>query len=532
MAGPPPQRPHEPVPGNPYAQPVTRPVTQPVPSPKRRTGAVAWVVVGAVIAAVGVGAGAYALLKEDDDRRSGGFRAPVARESGAPGEPSGSGERTDAPGRPEQPVRRVDVNAARKSGESKGWLDLNGVKLPGKGAMLGDLWTVDGGASGKGGALVVQALYDTVTAYRARDGAKAWTLRLPDKVCDTPVDTAPGGHVVVAYGNGSTSGSGKCNQLQQIDLRTGEKGWHRELKEHDLSDSTSTVHLAMTGSTVTVGQGDIAHGYRVSDGKRLFSSKRERVGACFLRDVAGGARLLYVESCAAGAPKAHGRVKNVDPSTGDVRWQYRTRNGWSVDKVYSVDPLVLAVRNKDDYDKWAVVSVDGRGRERAWIPLDRGPYAYEMCDGAGDAGEGVQNCPGGVVGDDSLYLSTEPKDGILGPNKLVAYDLATGKRRWAAAVRGRQLLPVRQAGDGKRSGVVVYVRAQHGKTGRTVRFPASGGAPDVLLRHSTPAQKWEADMFAGETLYGGGRIFVAPSRLGPEGLGGKKEQGRLVSFGR
>ncbi|QDQ12710.1 PQQ-binding-like beta-propeller repeat protein [Streptomyces spectabilis] len=524
MAGPPPQRPHEPVPGNPYATPA--------PAPKRRKGAVAWVVAGAMIAAAGVGAGAYALLKEDDGRRSGGFRAPIARDAGPPGEPSGSGERTDAPGGPDAPVRRVDVNAGRRPGESKGWLDLNGVKLPGKGAMLGDLWTVDGGGSGRTDKLVVQALYDTVTAYRVRDGGKAWTLRLPDKVCDTPVDTAPGGHVVLAYGNGTTSGSGKCNQLQQIDLRTGEKGWHRELKEHDLSDSTSSVHLAMTGATVTVGQGDIAHGYRVRDGKRLFSSKRERTGACFLRDVAGGARLLYVESCAAGAPKAHGLVKNVDPKTGDVRWRYRTRDGWSVDKVYSVDPLVLALRNKDDYDKWGVVSVDGKGRERAWIPLDKGPYAYDMCEGAGDAGEGVQNCPGGAVGDGSLYLSTEPKDGTLGPNRVVAFDLATGKRRWTAAVRGRQLTVVRQTGDGKRSGVVVYVRAQAGQTGRTVRFPAGGGAPEVLLRHSTPAQKWEAEMFAGETLYSGGRIFVAPSRLGPEGLGGKKEQGRLMSFGR
>ncbi|WP_172387398.1 PQQ-binding-like beta-propeller repeat protein [Streptomyces sp. MNP-20] len=523
MAGPPPQRPHEPVPGNPYVDPV--------PAPRRRGGATAWIVAGAVLAAVGAGAGAYALLKEDGGKGSGGFRAPLARDPGPSGEPSGSGERTDAPGGSGPPVRRIDVNAGAKPGESRGWLDLNGVRLPGKGAMLGDLWTVDGGAPGGSDALVVQALYDTVTGYRARDGKKAWTLRLPDRVCDTPVDSA-GGHVVVAYGDGTTSGSGKCNQLQQIDLRTGEKGWHRELKEHDLSDSTISVRLAMTDATVTVGQGDRAHTYRVGDGKRLFSSRRDRVGTCYLNDVAGGARLLYVENCAAGAPKAHGVVKNVDPETGHVRWRYRTRNGWSVDKVYSVDPLVLAVRKRGDYDKWSVVSVDGRGRQRAWIPMDRGPYAFELCDGAGDAGEGVQNCPGGAVGGDALVLPTEPKDGTLGPNKVVAFDLATGKRRWDAAVPGRQLRPVRQAGSGQVSGIVVYVRAQSGKTGRTVRFPAAGGAPRELLRHSTPAQKWEAAMFAGETLFSGGRIFVAPSRLDPKSLSGEKEQGRLVSFGR
>ncbi|MEI5098778.1 PQQ-binding-like beta-propeller repeat protein [Streptomyces sp. PmtG] len=513
MASPPPQRRHEPVPGNPYAQPV--------PAPRRRRAAVAVWVTAAVLVLAGVGGGLYAVTRGDDDSGGGGFREPAARETRESARPPGSGERADGPGA--APVRRVDVNAGRKPGEARGWLALNDVRLPGKGALLNDLWTVDD--------LVVQAEYDQVTAYRVRGGEKAWTVRLPAPVCDSPVRASPGGKVVLALTNGNKTQGRKCDRLQQLDLRTGDLGWHRSLTAHGLEDSTIIVHLAISGGTLAVGQGDVAHGYRVRDGKRLFTVKPKPTGPCSLQDVAGGERLLLVDTCAPGAPRAHGQVKRIDPGTGEVRWRYRTETGWKVDKIYSVDPLVLAVRDTKTYENWAVVSVDGSGRQRARIDLGRGRDAFEMCDGAGDAGEGVQNCPGGAVGDDRIYLPTKPADGILGPNRVVAFDLATGRRAWSASVQGRQLTPVRQSGAG-RSGVVVYVRPDTGAPGRTVRFAATGGAPRTLLRHPTPARRWEADMFAGETLYSGGRLFVAPSRLNPKSLGGKKEQGRLVSYGR
>ncbi|GHE90401.1 hypothetical protein GCM10018785_66640 [Streptomyces longispororuber] len=495
-----------------------------------------WILVAAVLAAVGAGVGAYAVLKEDGGAGSDGFREPVAREPGAPAGPSGSGERTDRPGADGDgdggggKPRHVDVNAGREPGEAKGRLYLNDVKLPGRGASSNDLWAADG--------FVVQALYDTVTAYRVRDGEQAWSLRLPAPVCDTPVNAGDGGKVVVAYTNGNTSGSRTCDRLQQIDLRTGAKGWHRRLVERGVGDRTSTVHLAVSGGTLAVAQEYVVHGFRLSDGKRIFTEEHRRTGPCLLEDVAGGERLLYVDTCAPGAPKAHDEVRRVDPRTGRTAWRYRTKAGWNVAKVYSVDPLVLAVRNNEEYEKWAVVAVDGDGKQRSWTRLDRGPHTFEMCTGAGDSGEGVQNCPGGVVNGDTLYLATEPEDGAaLGRNKVVAFDLATGRARWAAAVgkgkQGRQLTPVREVGAGKRPGVVVYVRAQLGKVGRTVRFAAAGGRPEVLLRHPTPGREWETYMFAGETLYSGGRFFVTPTRIDPDSpLEGDKDQGRMLSVGR
>ncbi|WP_282793929.1 PQQ-binding-like beta-propeller repeat protein [Streptomyces sp. CC224B] len=525
MTGPPPPRAHEPVPGNPYV----RPPAPPAPA-RSATGAVVWILVAAVLAAVGAGVGAYAVLKEDGGARSGGFREPVTREPGAPAGPSGSGERTDRPGADGRAPRHVDVNAGRESGEARGRLHLNGTRLPGRGASLHDLWAVDG--------LVVQALYDTVTAYRVRDGGQAWSLRLPAPVCDTPVNAGRGGKVVVAYTNGNATNSRKCDRLQQIDLRTGAKGWRHRLTERGVGDSTLTVHLAISGDTLAVHQDNVAHAFRLSDGKRIFTEQRRRTGSCLLEDVAGGERLLFVDTCAPGAPKAHDEVRRIDPRTGKAAWRYRTKVGWNVAKVYSVDPLVLTVRNNEEYDKWAVVALDGEGKQRSWTRLDRGPHTFEMCAGAGDAGEGVQNCPGGVVNGDTLYLAGGPEDrAALGPDKVVAFDLATGRAKWAATVgkgkQGRQLMPVREAGPGKRAGVVVYVRAQTDRPGRTVRFGAAGGRPEVLLKHPTPAREWETFMFAGETLYSGGRLFVTPTRLEPDSpRRDDKDQGRMLSVGR
>lgn len=198
-----------------------------------------------------------------------------------------------------------------------------------------------------------------------------------------------------------------------------------------------------------------------------------------------------------------------------------------------MDPVVAAVRNREEMDKWAVVAVDDKGDQRSWISLDKGPQKFEMCAGAGDSGEGVQNCPGAAAGGDTLYLASEPKDDLIGPNKIVAYDLRSGKSKWSGSVGGRNLVPVTVAG-GDRPGLIAYARAQGGKSGQTVRFGPGGSKPDVLLRHTSSAQTMEAAMFAGNILYADKRFFVTPTRLEGKSHGGKGEEGdaRMLSFAR
>lgn len=475
---------HRPVPGNPYVQPQPDPGAAGTARGRRALG------IGAgVLALALVGAGAFALTRQDGD------------DDGV-----------------------VDVNAGRKPGDARAWVAVNGIALPGKGAMLFDIWHVDG--------IVAQAEYDEVTGFRTADGTKKWTVRLPGEVCDTPVDRSPDGKVAVLYTKNRTRPTGKCDQLQVIDLKTGAKGWHKQLVEHDLSDSTSMAHVAVSGSTVMVDQDSTAHAFRLRDGKRLYTTEKEREGACFLRGVAGGSGLLQVRSCAAGSDSTHGRLRKLDPRTGEVAWVHRGRKGWTIDKVYSVDPVVVSLRSREDTDKWAVAAVDSRGRERSWIEF-AGRDAFEMCNGAGDSGEGVQNCPGGVVSGDTLYLAGQPADGVLGPSEIAAFDLRTGRRTWSAAAGGRQLVPVAASG-GDRPGVIVYARASTRKTGQTLRFGAAGGKPEVLLEHPAAARQIESGMFAGNTRYADGRFYVTPTRLDGKTHGGEGEEGngRMLSFGR
>ncbi|MGW7075048.1 outer membrane protein assembly factor BamB family protein [Streptomyces sp. NPDC054866] len=512
---------HQPVPGNPYVQQAP-----PARAPRRLRFALG----AGAVALVLIGVGFYAVTQADGDGDGNGSREPVAaqtrqtpdgeQESAEPDGDAGAGAKDDGS------AAVIDVNAGRKPGEAKAWLAMNDLKLPGKGAQLLDLWHVPG--------IVAQAEYNEVTGYRTADGSKAWTVPLPGTVCDTPVNPTPDGKVVVAYTKRKSEGNSQCDQLRMIDLKTGEKGWHKELVDRGFWDDTSMTHVAITGSTVLVDQSATMRGYRISDGKRLFTTERERKGGCSLDGVAGGSRLLQVESCQPGSPSTHGRLKRLDPRTGDVKWTYRTKKGWSVQKVYSVDPAVAVVQNREEMDKWAVVAVDDKGKQRSWISVGKGPDKFGMCAGAGDSGEGVQNCPGAAVDADTLYLASEPKGGILGPNKIVAFDLRTGKSKWTGSVEGgRQLTPVPVVGPG-RPGVIAYAQAQDGKNGQTVRFGPGGGKPDVLLRHTSSAQSMEAGMYAGHTLYADKRFFVTPTRLEGKSYGGKGEEGkaRMLAFAR
>lgn len=515
---------HQPVPGNPYVQPVS-PVGAPGGAPRRLRFALG----AGALALVLIGVGFYTVTQADGDGDKNGSREPVAGQTRQSpdddGRESAEPDR-DADAKDDGSAAVIDVNAGRKPGEAKAWVAMNDIELPGKGAQLLDLWHVPG--------IVAQAEHDEVTGYRTADGSKAWTVPLPGTVCDTPVNPTPDGKVVVAYTDRKSDRNAQCDQLRMIDLKTGEKGWHKKLVDRGFWDDTSMTHVSITGGTVLVDQSATMRAYRIGDGKRLYTTERERKGGCSLNGVAGGPALLQVEGCQPGSPGTHGRLKKLDPRTGDVKWSYRTKKGWSIQKVYSVDPVVVTVQNREAMDEWAFVAVDDKGNQRSWTRADKGPHAFEMCAGAGDSGEGVQNCPGAAVSGDTLYLASEPKDGLLGPNKIVAFDLRTGKSRWTgSADGGRQITPVPVAGA-DRPGVIAYARAQDGKSGQTLRFGPGGGKPDVLLRHTSSAQGMESGMFAGNILYADKRFFVTPTRLDGKSHGGKGEEGsaRMLAFAR
>ncbi|MFJ6940363.1 PQQ-binding-like beta-propeller repeat protein [Streptomyces sp. NPDC101132] len=489
--------------GGPSWQPQDPPPLASACPSRRRTAVLAG---AAALALVLLGAGLYAGLGGGSGKRGGGADRTAgptvaARPPAGPQAPSPSSGGA-APG------LGADINIGRAAGEARAWAFANDLDVPDN-THLYDLWFA--------GDTVVQAAYTEVTALRTADGTKAWGLRLPAPVCDTPVGTTPDGKVVVAYSNGGGTAGGpgrRCDHLMMIDLKTGKPGWTRKLTSEDSSDSLLTVHLAISGDTLMVGRFMSADAYRVSDGAPLFVSRKENPGGCYPDDVAGGVRLLQVDHCGITGKTPQDQIKELDPRTGKVKWRFRLPTGQKLWKVLSVDPVVVVAQDRTDIGKWTAVVLDSAGRRRTVIdPGDRG---LDPCD-EGDSGEGVQNCRGPLVGGGMLYASTE--------GRLGAFSLATGKFAWGRKVEAyRPFLPLKAEGGT----LVAYVGATSQQPGRTLRLGPGPTKVTVLMRHTSSARAPEQEMLGGNVAYAAGRVFVTDSLMDGDD---RQQVIRMLSFG-
>ncbi|MFF8605186.1 PQQ-binding-like beta-propeller repeat protein [Streptomyces sp. NPDC015346] len=489
-------RPQLPVEGNPYAQGGTGPQR---PRRKGLRGGPGAVVAALVAGLLLGGGGMYAFLG------GGGTTTPAkptVQETTKPPKATAS-----SPAASKTPDA-ADINARRVAGDARAWLGGNDADLPRRTVLLNDLWTV--------GDTIVQAVYKEVTAYKLSDGAKVWSVPLPGPVCETPVNTTPDGKVVIAYKNTPSGQGGQCDQLRMIDLKTGTAGWHKELTSTGAMDGTISLRTAITGDTVMVVQNMWAAAYRVGDGARLFVSAVDNPGDCYPDEVAGGTRLLQIDTCAVGGDASFGQVKELDPRTGKVKWRWRTQKGWAVSKVYSVDPVVVTTYDrKDSLDTWRIVALKPDGKLRSTLATKKG--AFKQCADTGDSGRGAQNCPGAAVGPNTLYLGSE--------SKLAAFDLNTGKLSWGVqAEDGRRMYPLRAEGDA----VIAYGGPSSREAGRVVRIAGRGDKVTRLLRHPDSAREVEFGMFAGNLAYGNGRVVITPSVVNGDD---KVQEPRMLSFG-
>ncbi|KOX24455.1 MULTISPECIES: PQQ-binding-like beta-propeller repeat protein [unclassified Streptomyces] len=503
-----PRPPQRTVPDNPYAPEGYAPPPPPAPARRPRPGR-GPVVAGIVALLVLAGAGTYALRSD----RQGGPDAPPAATGTAT--PSGTPSAPRTPAAPTPAPKRIptteEINAGRAAGDATAWIVDDRNDLPRRNVKLHDLWVV--------GDTVVQAVYRKVVAHRLSDGAELWSVPLPTPVCETPVHPTPDGKVVVVHKSTQAQNGNRCNQLRMIDLRTGKAGWHRELTETGSMDDTIIVHTAISGDVVAVVQSMRAAAYRVGDGTKLYDIPMENPGGCYPDDVAGGARLLLTSDCAIGTDrrKAYSQLREIDPRTGKVLWRHRTPQGWRIGKVISTYPAVLTTFHAEEYtENWRVVSLGPGGRPRTTIDARKKGFAY--CGDAGDAGEGVQNCPGTLVGGQAVYLG--------GTDRVGAYDLGTGKLLWGVkSGDGGTLHPLRAEGGAR---ALVYEAPGTERPGGITRFgPGGVDTKQEVLRHPAPARSTELGMYAGKLAYANGRIVITPSLVDGDDA---RHEARMLSF--
>ncbi|MFI2783373.1 outer membrane protein assembly factor BamB family protein [Streptomyces sp. ALB3] len=473
------------------------------------------VIIGAALAVVlVVGGGIFFATSGGDDEKK-----PVSTSSsGAPG-PSASPTVDQGDGKGDGRQADDDLNAGRKPGEAKVlWLTKNGIDLPRNGADVYGPWIV--------GDTLVKGMYRSVTGYSVSDGKQKWNLPLPADMCAAPGTATADGKIVIGVMNGTTD-KADCSELQMIDLNTGKPGWKKSVKKNGTWDLMSDIGLAISGDTVTVGRTSNSNAYKVSDGTELFGKP---AGNCQPFAFAGGPKLIAAASCRTDDVKnPQHQVQEIDPVTGKAKWTYQPKRGWEIDKVYSVSPLVVSLTQREE-KKWGILALKENGTLRSQLTSDKGDKLSVDCGHDFSIfGQQLEGCGGLAADANSFYMMTEDDtSGSARTNKVIAFDLNTGKTKWkAAAPAGRTMKPLRMEGGN----VLVYLEPSYDKGGAIASIAATGGAPEVLLQHPDSTTQIE-NFFSSKTLYAGGRSFVVSDRVSAGSDEEEKEQTTMMAFGK
>ncbi|MEV4972790.1 outer membrane protein assembly factor BamB family protein [Streptomyces scopuliridis] len=407
-----------------------------------------------------------------------------------------------------------DLNAGRKDGEARiEWLQINDVDLPRNGADAYGPWFA--------GDTVVKAMYRQVVGYSAADGKKKWTLSLPTEICAAPVASSATGKLVLGIKNGTTE-KADCNQLQLVDLTTGKTGWKKEIPETGAFDLLSDITVAISGDTVTAARTGAVNAFRMSDGKELFG---KLPGNCQPYALTGGPKMIAAESCSGGG----NQIQELDPATGRAKWTYKLAADWDTDKVYSINPLVISLKN-DEKDTWSIVALNANGTPRSQIQGGNDKFAPKCGGGFIVFGQNLEGCVGVAADADTFYMATAAdNNGTSRTNEIVAFSLDTGKSTWRAkAPEGRTMTPLRMEG-GK---VLVYLDPTYDMGGAVATVAPSGGAPTTLLQHPASTAQIESSFYSPKYAYVDGRFYVMSGRVSASNDEDELKTETMMAFGK
>ncbi|MFH8474790.1 PQQ-binding-like beta-propeller repeat protein [Streptomyces sp. NPDC018000] len=465
----------------------------------------ALIIGAAAVALLVIGGGIFIATSGGDDDKK-----PAAQKSGSPsvneGDGNGDGRKVDE-----------DLNAGRQKGEAKVlWLRKNDVDLPRNGADVYGPWVANG--------VIVKGMYRSVTGYSMADGEQKWTVKLPTDLCAAPAQPTDGGKMVVAVKNGTTD-KADCSDLQMIDLNTGKAGWKKSIKKNGVWDMMSDISLAISGDTVAVGRAGNSNAFRVSDGKELFGNQP---GDCQPFAFAGGPKLIAASNCRTDdVSNPQQQIQELDPVTGKPRWTHRAKRGWEVDRVYSVSPLVVSMK-KDK--QWGVLALDENGTRRSALVSDKDDKFETDCgNDFAIFGKTLDGCTGVAADANTLYLPTAPDSiGADSTNKVVAFDLNTGKPKWkSAAPAGRTVKPLRMDGGN----VLLHMKAGYNKGGGIAILPPTGGTPRMVLRHPASTAAIENSFYKSKIVYADGRSFIVSGRVSARNDEEELETKTMMAFG-
>ncbi|MFF7441019.1 hypothetical protein [Streptomyces sp. NPDC008122] len=474
------------------------PAPTPPPAPggggpfKGKTGLVAGIAAAAVLVAAVT---TWAVVGGDDDEDPVAKPTSTATATGGP-KPTESVDQGDGSGDGAKDGDE-DLNAGRQAGEAKvDWLLKNDVDLPRNGSDVFGPWIV--------GDTVVKAMYKGIDGFALGDGTRKWHVDVPFELCAVPPEPAADGSMVFGYAESAKDGA-KCTNLQKIDLKTGKAGWKKAVPKATGLFAFDDNTLAISGNTVTAAGSSSAYGFSLADGHQLFKGADT---GCKPFAYAGGSKLIAAMNCPSGSTtKKIQAVGQVDPNTGKPKFTFQLEANWEVDKVYSVDPLVVSATQREQ-KKWTIFSLDANGRLRSTIQGGNDKFAPSCGGSFVIFGKNLQGCTGVAADANTFYMSTETDYGKT--NEVVAYDLKTGKAKWRAkAPEGRKVTPLRMEGPD----VLLYMQTTYDKGGAVATLAPTGGAPKILLQHPASTSEIESSFYSPGYAYGSGTFVVAAGRV-------------------
>ncbi|MFG2329409.1 PQQ-binding-like beta-propeller repeat protein [Streptomyces sp. NPDC048604] len=475
------------------------------------------IIAAAAAALLVIGGGVWFAVSGDDEGK------PIAKPTGSPtASPTvdqGNGEGDGGGGRD----AGDDLNAGRKPGEAKvNWLLKNNVDLPRNGGDVHGPWIV--------GDTVVKGMYKSVAGFGLSDGKEKWNVPLPFEMCAAPQQVASTGQIVIAV-NDKAGDKADCLVLQQIDLKTGKPGWKKTLPKGNGFASLSDITLAISGNTVTAAGTSNSWGFSVSDGRQLFTRPS---GNCKPYAYAGGSKLIAAYSCRTSNYEIkQEQLSEVDPATGKPKWTYKLKPDWEIDKVYSVDPLVVSARQDetdDTKDKWGIQAFNANGTPRAMLNGGANKFAPSCGGSFVIFGKNLQGCTGMAADANTFYMATaDNTSGLSRTNSVVAFDLNTGKIKWTApAPAERTVTPLQMQGGN----VLLYMDAKYDKGGALATLAPTGGTPKVIQQHPASTSEIENDFYSPRYAYANNTFVIASGRVSAPNDAEEKETKTMMAFSK
>ncbi|MFD6417375.1 PQQ-binding-like beta-propeller repeat protein [Streptomyces sp. NPDC060194] len=478
---------------------------QPAPRPKLLNRTQLLIVVSAVVAiALIIGSGIWYSSSKGDDTAARSGRSEDAK---GKKDAEGGAKKGDAPAAAEQSVVALPKEKKPASTDGKALFKVPQPEVKDLSRVYGS-WATDN--------TYAKSTPKGIDGYDPATGKVKWTYALPGEVCGGSKYVTTENQTAVVYKASRPAKKGEhapCSELAVFDLDTGAPVWKKSMKYESRALDPMYGEVAISGGAVAVGGTSVGGlAYSLADGSELW--KPNPTQDCLDLGYGGGPALVAVRRCG-GYDKPKFQIQPLDPRTGKPKFSFELPEGVKSAKIISTDPLTVGVDSTGESLSGVtdVFAVDDQGELRSKVSLEDGKFNLSC-----DVGK-YDGCKFMAVGNDKLYVATEPHEGGTGSysevNELVAFDLATGKSTGERADSGDdyEFIPLRMDGDD----ILAYKRGPYDKGGQVVVVDAKTFKETVHLQNPSDEATMDAERgFSpkyAEMLYRAGRLYLSESLL-------------------